>query len=338
MSIELPLLRLGLAGFSAEQQGQLSTLLQQVSSGSWHLARFADADAWWVNGARVQVLLDKTIRIASGEPGGRSLHLDLPDVDRPIAFSLPLAPRNFEPLYTFDARSESSVSAILERFEAWMRPLIAQFCLASRILEQESVLGPGIHHVSADGALIGVVNMQGETGVLPTASPVDFENAMWEHVHSSAGAIPEHFVRSSLAQLMWQFAVRTSCDILPTRYRTGLLYFRRPPRLSPRLMNDSHLLLLRELACAPGDFESLQQRTGLGGPALARGLAALYFVGAITADARRAAPARGRSADSVLTHQQSVLPSGMDPDSAANLPRKLQASADLTAPMPLVQR
>src|SRR6185369_5034972 len=181
-------------------------------SGSWQLGKFADADAWMVNGARVQVLLDGTVRVASGEPGGRSVHLDLYDVDRPVAFSVPLAPRHFEPLYTFDPGSPTSVRTVLEKFEGWMRPFVAQFCLASLILEQERVLRPGIHHVSAEDRLIAVVNMQGETGVLPTTNPVDFENAMWER-HSAPSSIPEHFVRASLAQLMWQFAVRTSRDI-----------------------------------------------------------------------------------------------------------------------------
>jgi hypothetical protein len=329
--VDRTLLRLGLAGFSAQQQGHLSAVVRDASAGSWQLGTFADADAWIVNGARVQILLDSTVRVASGEPGGRSLHLDLHDVDRPIAFSVPLAPRHFEPLYTFEARSSASVRAVLEKFEGWTRPFIAQFCLASLILEQESVLRPGIHHVSADGALIAVVNMQGETGVLPTTSPVDFENAMWER-HSAPSAIPEHFVRSSLAQLMWQFAVRTSRDILPARYRTGLLYFRRPPRLAPRLMTDSHLLLMRELACAPADFESLQQRTGLGGPALARDLAALYFVGAITSNPRRAAPLPQRHAADSRHPQHSVLPSDLDSESPASQPRTAWANADLTAP------
>jgi hypothetical protein len=163
---------------------------------------------------------------------------------------------------------------------------------------------------------------------------VEFENAMWERLPSSAGAIPEHFVRSSLSRLMWQFAVRTSCDILPRRYRTGFLYFRRPPRLPPRLITDSHLLLLRELACAPGDFEALQQRTGLGSPALARDLAALYFVGAITGNARRAAfvPVPDSNSHSL---QHSVPPSGIEADAMASPPLKAASFADLTAPAPI---
>jgi hypothetical protein len=331
--MEFPILRLGLAGFSAEQQDRLGRLLQQASSSIWQVGSFVDADAWWISGSRVQVLRDSTIRIASGEPGGRSVHLDLQDVDRPVAFTLPLASRHFEPLCAFDAESPSGLREILERFDGWMRPLVAQFCLASRILEQESVLGPGIHHVSADGVLIAVVDMQGETGVLPTAGPVDFENAMWERVPWPACVIPEHFARSSLSQLMWQFAVRTSREILPERYRSGLLYFRRPPRLPPRLMTDSHLLLLRELACAPADFEELQQRTGLAVDALARDLAALYFVGAITSSARRAAPVPPRAAVPAYSQQHS-FPSGLEREAPDSMPRK-RPFADMTAPAPI---
>jgi len=178
MSIELPVLRVGLAGFSAEQQDQLSALLELASSVSWQVARLAEADVWCVNGARVRVLRDSTISVDCVEPAGRSLQLDLREVDRPVAFAVPLAPRDFKPLYTFEPGSASSVGSILQKFEAWMRPLLAQFCLASCILEQESVLGPGIHHVSAEGVLIAVVNMRGETGVLPTAGPFEFENGV----------------------------------------------------------------------------------------------------------------------------------------------------------------
>lgn len=342
MSLELPVLRLGLAGFSADEQDQLSAVLRQVSMGTWQLAKFADSDAWAVNGARVQVLPDGTVRVASGVPGGRSLHLDLQDVDRPVAFGLPLNPRQLEPLDTFDAGSAPSVGAVLEKFEAWLRPLMAQFCLASRILEQESVLGPGVHHVVANGVLIAVVDMRGEIGVRPTASVIDFENAVWHARPAAANAIPEQFVRTSLAQLMWQYAVRTSRDVLPKRYRTGQLYFRRPPRLPQRLLTDAHLLLLRELAGAPDDFQGLQQRTGLGATALARDLAALYFVGAITTNAKRAAPAplarRPNGADSVPGHQHSVVPSDLDPDASGTSqrrPRKPRQFNDFTAPAPM---
>jgi len=338
MSIELPILRLGLAGFSLQQEESLGAALERSGSGLWHLGKFADADGWCVNGARVQVLPDGTVRIAPGVPGGRSLHLDLHDVDRPIAFSLPLAARQLEPLFTFDAGSQRGIAAILEKFEGWLRPLMAQFCLASRILEQETVLGTGVHDVSINGRLIAVVDMRGEIGVLPTAGPLDFDDAIW-HRRPAGAVIPDHFVRVGLAQLMWQFTQRTARDVLPQRYREETMYFRRPPRLSQRLLSDSHLLLLRELACAPADFADLQQRTGLGVTAMARDLAALYFVGAITTNPKRAAPvALRRGVDSLqLPSQPPSVPSGLGTESAARAgtPKRTPFVSDMTAPAPM---
>jgi hypothetical protein len=344
MSIELPLLHLGLAGFSVEEQEHLGRVLNDVTAGTWRLGKFADSDAWVLNGARVQLLADSTIRVASGVVGGRSLHLNLADVDRPVAFALPLAPHRFDPLCTFNPRSPRSVTALLETFEGWMRPMMAQFFLASRILEQESVLGPGIHRVTANGVLIAIVDMRGEIGVLPTATETDFENAMWHARPSSeAGQFPENFVRCNLALLMWQYAIRTSRDVLPARYRTGTIYFRRPPRLAQRLLTDAHLLLLRELAGSPDTFAGLQQRTGLGAVAMARDLAALYFVGAITGNPRRAAPlAPGRRSSechsSVPGSQPSVIPSALDADAAVSRPGRMPAFSDLTAPAPIGPR
>jgi hypothetical protein len=54
------------------------------------------------------------------------------------------------------------------------------------------------------------------------------------------------------------------------------------------MLNDQVLLLVRELGFTPGTMAELAQRTGIGQPALARQLGALYMVGSITADPRRA--------------------------------------------------
>lgn len=338
MSTEFPVLRLGLAGFSTAQVEELSASLYMASSGSWEIGEFATADAWWLNGARVQLLPDNIVRVAAGEAGGRSLHLALQDVDRPLAFAQPLTVPGLEPLCTFDTHSVVSMAAVLERFDAWLGPVVAQFCLASSILDQETVLGPGIHHVIANGKLIAVVNLRGETGVLPTAGPVDFEDGMWRRIPSLSGTIPEHFVRCSLSYLMWRYALRTSRDILPKRYRTSPIYFRRPPRLPHRLLTDSHLLLLRELAARGGSFASLQQRTGMDGARLAHDLAALYVVGAITTDPRRAAEhsAQRPGAHDSGNSQQHSIPSGMGSDPSGPQPQRTMARPpDVTVPGPI---
>lgn len=336
MSIEYPTLRLGLAGFSSAQRDELSAGVYLASSGSWEIGDFASADAWWLNGARSQLLPDNIVQVVAGEAGSRSLHLALQDVDRPLAFAQPVEVRSLEPLCTFQVDCVRSMAAVLEKFDAWLAPAVAQFCLASSILEQESVLGPGIHHVIANGKLIAVVNLRGETGVLPTAGPVDFEDAMWQRLSSLSGAIPEHFVRCSLSYLMWQYALRTGRDVLPKRYRTSPIYFRRPPRLPHRLLTDSHLLLLRELSESCGSFSGLQQRTGIGPVPLARDLGALYLVGAITADPRRAAepPQQGAGESDSGHSQQHSIPSGICAQGASAELRALPRR-DVTVPAPM---
>ena len=333
MSIELPVLRLGLAGFSLEQKAELDATLRHASpSGhAWQLGKFGDADAWCVNGSRVQPLAESNVRVAPGSPTERSLQLDLAQVDRPIAFTLPLASPRFQPANTFEPDSLPSVNRLLQKFESWLQPVAAQFALAARILEQESVLGSGVYHVSINGKLIAIVNMTGDIGLLPSASPTDFDQAMWTRRPSAAADIPGSFFRATLSQLMWQYALRTTRDVLPRRYRTALIYFRRPPRISQRLLTDAHLLVVRELAAAPGTFEDLQQRTGLGGPQLASNLSALYLVGSITSNPKRASVARPGE-DSESSH--SVAPSGMD-SVPPGRPGRQPAFADLTAPAPM---
>ncbi|KQT08903.1 hypothetical protein [Ramlibacter sp. Leaf400] len=338
MSFELPLLRIGMAGFSLEQQEMLGRVLPHASPGglTWEFSKFGEADALWLYGGRTQILSATTLRIASGVPAGRSVQINMPDVDRPMVFARPL-PRNLQPELAFDLEDPESVGAVLGRLETWLRPTIAQFCLASQVLEQESALGSGVYHVTAlNGTLIAVVDLRGDAAVLPTASPMDFVDAMWTARPRDA-KLPDQFTHTSLSQLMWHYALRTVRDVLPRRYRTEMLYFRRPPRLPQRLLRDSHLLLLRELSMAPGTFAELQQRTGLVGVQLAQDLAALYLVGAITSNPKRASQAslrRAEGSDSSLYSQQpSQLPASGVRDSRGSASR-LQPH-DFTAPAPL---
>jgi hypothetical protein len=337
MPIELPLLRLGLAGFSAEQQELAQRVLERSAPGhvAWQLSPFADADAWWLFGGRSTMVSQGVLRVAPGAPTARSLQINLADVDRPIAFALPLAGPHFENASRFDLAQPAQAKAVLEKFSVWLQPLVAQFGLASCLIDHYSALGPGVFDVMLDGRLIGVVDMRGQVSVLPTAGPAEFADAMWRR-RPSADHTPEHFLTTSVSHLMWQYAVRTKRDLLPTHYRTGPLYFRRPPHLPQRLMKDAHLLLLRELATVSGSFPELEQRTGLVGNQLARPLAALYYVGAITSNPKRAAHStrRADSADSTASAHSSVMPSMLD-SKPGTIPPPLPN--DLTAPAPLIR-
>lgn len=343
MSLELPVLRLGMAGFSAQQLERVAAGLKAISPPhlAWQAAPFGDADAWWVCGERAQLLPDGTVRVAAGTPAARAIQLSLPEVDRPVAFSLPLASGRMEPSYTFSLEQPGSMAAVLHKFAAWLQPLVSQFSLAASILKHQTALGSGAFHVQLEGRLIAAVDMRGAIGILPTAGPLDFEEAVWHRRPESAG-LPESFLRTDLSQIMWQYAMRTQRIVLPPHYREKLLFFRRPPRLSQRVLKDSHLLLLRELAGSPGTFEELQQRTGLVDQQLARELQALYLVGSITSNPKRAAAGatrRPENADSLLSRPPSVVPSSFDTQPAAEPGGKPRpAASDLTAPAPLLPR
>jgi len=332
MTIELPVLRLGLAGFSAGQRAQIGAALSGVAPGVllWECGNLAEADAWWINGACTRLLSAETIQVSAADPSEQVLQFQLPDIDRPVAFALPLASPDLAPAYSFEPASKGSMTAVLEKFEVWLSPWTAQFCLASHIVEQQTALGSGEFEVSLNGRLLAVVNMHGDVGVLPGAGPADFENAQWRRRASTS--VPAHLVRTTMSQLMWQYITRTQRDLLPPHYRTGPLYFRRPPRLSHRLLGDSHLLLMRELARGPASFEALQQRTGLRPLQLARSLAALYFVGTITSNPKRATASRGPRRPE---EPESALPSGMDSAPSRETPRGRLTASDLTAPAPM---
>ena len=332
-----------MAGFSVDQQERLKTALADQPAGwpVWRKSRFADADAWWINGSNIRVLRDGTVKVAGASGRDRGVQLNLEEIDRPIAFAKPLAQPDFEPMYTFDPASDTSVRGVLQQFEGWLRPLRAQFALGAQIIQRESSLKTGVYHVSHKSTLLAVIDLQEwRAGISPTARPVDFDDAAWEKRPSMANAAPERFVRCSLTQLMWTYAQRTGRDVLPARYRDCIIYFRRSPRVPLRLLQDSHLLVLRELSSAPGTFDTLLQRTGLSAAKLGRHLASLYFAGSITSS-------RGRAArDGVVVREEAELgppvppkleqpQSPIGPDSRFTARYDEVKPSDMTAPAPL---
>ncbi|MET0311448.1 MAG: hypothetical protein ABW051_05310, partial [Burkholderiaceae bacterium] len=201
-----------------------------------------------------------------------------------------------------------------------------------------SRLKPGVYHVSQKGMLLAIVNLRDwQVGLAPTVRPIDFDDAQWDKRPDSASGLPEKFVKVSLTQLMWAYSQRTAGDVLPRRYRTETIYFRRPPRLPMRWLKDSHLLLLRELSTSPGTLESLQQRTGLGAGRIARDLASLYFAGSITSTKSSAAAGARAREDTDGRGFGASEPGPLGPDS--RFPGRPAGGTrrrdDLTAPAPI---
>ena len=78
MDIEVPVLRLGVAGFSDAQQRVAAEAAGAAGTGraQWQLVPFADADGWWLEGGRTLVLPSGYLRVQPGVPSGRSIQID----------------------------------------------------------------------------------------------------------------------------------------------------------------------------------------------------------------------------------------------------------------------
>lgn len=332
MSLEQPVLWLGLAGFTPEQSNHIETQLGKLPKAwpAWQIGAFSEADAWLVSGEKSRLLNADTLKILAGRPTERVLQLNLAEIDRPIAFSLPLASSDLDPMYTFDPSAGTSLQKLLQQLETRLRALCCQFVLGGQLIARENQLLPGIYQVSHKGTLLAVMDFhEWRIGIAHSADPVDFELARWDRRPLAARGIPEHFLPNSLSQLRWIYTQRTKRDVLPPRYRSKPVFFRRAPDVPLRWLRDSQLVLLRELSVESAAFEDLQQRTCLPPAQLARDLASLYFAGSVTTTPDKAGIHGFSNDDATLDPAQTNLPS-----EAAVAPRT-GLRVDLTAPAQL---
>lgn len=243
------------------------------------------------------------VRVPSAKPGAAATILNLKEISRPVAFTYPLGNGYFSPPNVLDPRSPESVAGILRTFEAELQLLRVELALGREIAGRRYELRSPIFHLSLMGKLVGVVTTN-EVGLSPDLTAVDMPEVRWSGRPAAACAIPPQFRLTTMAHVMWQYVGRSDENLLPSRYTKGLIYYRRMPQVSRRLIRDSHLLLISELSTMPQSLDQLRASTGMGQKQASETLAALYFAGSITTDARRAAqgkpwrrPADGPASD-----------------------------------------
>lgn len=295
-----------------------------------------EADALWVNGEHAQPARHHLVRIPSPRPNEAATLLSVKDIDRPVAFSLPLGNGYLTPAEVFNPRSAQSIAEVLQSFESRLRPLANQLLVAQQVAARRYELSSPVYHLCRAGTVVAVVDILGSVGIDPGAMPADLAGAVWQGRPAAAGVSPPHFIQLPLPVLMWQYVMRCDEDLLPDKYRKGMIFYRRAPYVPRRLLKDVHLALLAELSPGPQTFAQLQQEIGLGDRALAQALGALYYAGSITTDASRAATLHTR------VHHPEEEPSNPSMGSAFNalppvapLRRRRQNTA--TVPTPLEQ-
>jgi hypothetical protein len=289
---EPPAFWVGAAGFSREQRAVIEASLHAASGlgADWRLCDIGEeADAWFVNGAKCCVLPDGELRISAGFPKEAALSLDMRAVDRPVAFATPISDADLEPHYIFDASSSASVRQVLAQFDSCLVFARAQFVLGAEVVERGATLRHGIFHVRDRGKLLAILDFRhGEVALCPQLDPAEVPQATWSKRPNGALAPPD-FVRMRPAQLAWNYVRRSDGNLLPPRYRTRTIYYRRSPRVPVSWLRDSHLKILKELSCESASFFELGERTGFTPPQLERDVASLFYAGAITTTASKAA-------------------------------------------------
>ena len=309
-----PVLCLGLVGFSTSDCEHIASQMHLAPVGGvhWRVTRYAEADAWVVNGARTRLLAEDEVCVDAASERDAPVRMHLRDVDRPVAFSRPLADARFEPACAFDMTSTGSLVVMLAKFSHWLRPRAMLFALADLLTHH----APGIrhrsrvYHLTCDSRLVGVIDLQGDVAVLPDATLGELARATWQPRPVAAGYVPDNFVRKSLAGLLWEYAGRTQRDLLPARYRQVPIHLKRTPLLGHRLFTDAQLFVLRELADAPRTLAQLCAPEKFPAHEIARALTAFYLVGCVTSRAERAEASRRDPHTSVWPWWMSQHPEG----------------------------
>jgi hypothetical protein len=207
-------------GFSRGQELALDQLLRRRPAPAvhWRVGRLQDADAWWANGARTQVLGDGSLRVAPGEPGGGAVRLSLLEVNRPLAFAEPLAHPDFEPALSFRFTDRASIHSLLDVMQTrWLAATAARLWLAARLAATQHELTHPVYHVASRGRLLAVIDRSGDVGIAPGLTVPDMEDASWVPRPLAARFFPPSFHRTTIAELVRSHALR----VLPAKPSTS---------------------------------------------------------------------------------------------------------------------
>lgn len=284
MVLDRPIFWLGLAGLSPPQRVALTAVLprQPTSLSAWRVAKFSEADAWCISGAAARLHDDGTLTVPDSRSAGSELLLKLDQVDRPVAFTTPVAAPEIEPLPTFEPESERAVRMVLKKFEASLQPLRVRYFLGALLYQRLGSLPRAVYALTHQTVLLAVVDIpKRQIHYLADASPVQLEQALWDPHAPGPEAMPPRFQQVGLPEVMWQFAQHSAADLLPEAFKTDAICLLRPPQVPAAWLKDSQRTVLRALQAGPTRLEQLLQ-SGVNPEQLVRDLASLYFDGAVS--------------------------------------------------------
>ncbi len=289
--MELPLLRLGLLGFSRAKADSAAARVLAANTprvrARWEIVPFEEADMWLIDSHRVSLGDDRGLRIHNPDAPDAPLTIYPHQSSRPVAFTKPL-PSDIDAVLSLSLDDVHDCVQGLNAFSDALFQLCCHFALGEQVASRQSGLVEETYHLHFEGRLLGMVDLaRWQIGLSPDAGPMELALASWRHRPNEWQRFPHGFEVLSLERLMWVFASRTQNPSLPAAYLSSRIHLRRLSVLPQGWLHDDHMILIGRLSQQPCTMAMLARLTQLPYKRLSACLAALYYTGTITTDLRQ---------------------------------------------------
>jgi hypothetical protein len=289
--MELPLLRLGLLGFSRAQASLAAARVLAANTARvrarWEIVPFDEADMWLIDSHNVSLGDDRGLRIRNPDAPDAPLTIYPHQSSRPVAFTQPL-PSDIDAVLSVALDDVYDCVQGLNTFSDALSQLCCHFALGEQVASRQSGLVEETYHLHCEGRLVAMVDLaHWQIGLSPEAGPMELALASWRHRPNESQRFPQGFEVLSLERLMWVYASRTQHPSLPAAYLSSRIHLRRLSVLPQSWLHDDHMNLIGRLSQQPCTMAMLVQLTRLPFKRLSACLAALYYTGTVTTDLRQ---------------------------------------------------
>ena len=172
----------------------------------------------------------------------------------------------------------------LRQFEAVLRPLRNLYTLALELTSRRDKLSTqSTYHLESKGRMDALVDLPQRVVMLrPGARPSDLIEATWQRRPQSANYAPEHFLRCSMPELTWLYAMHCREPEVPSRYLNKLIYLHALPNIRSSLLYPRHAAMLDLLSTSPCTVDQLRTMLPGNDRWMMRDMYALYLLRAIS--------------------------------------------------------
>lgn len=278
------LLGVSFLGFAPKTSEQFATWMGAFGRDdcAWRVVEPQRADVWCVNADAVEDRGAAGLNVRHRQADGTLLGLDLHRAPGLLAVSSERFTAVAGAVH-FDAQRQASVVAAFRTLESRLGMLRCDYALGCSLAwHQEEMAAGGVYQLLYYSRLMAVVDLSRRLAGFPlTATPGDLLRAEWTRRPLGAGVAPDSFVRRSTGDLLWTYAVRTTLDILPARYRRRPIHFCQMPRMAIEKLDPAHIRLMAALRSGPMLLSDLAKRVAASEQQVSRWLAALHTAGAV---------------------------------------------------------